>query len=258
MTRTPKLVAAVAALGLLLLVLPLLGLVGRAPWGRLGELLTSTSALTALRLSLIVSSIATLVVVALGFPLAWVLARMDFRGKPVARALVLLPMVLPPVVGGTALLFALGRRGLIGSLLDDWFGVTLLGTTSAAVIAASFVALPFFVVTVEAALRDADLGLEEAASTLGASPSFVMRKVTLPQIKESVVAGVALSWARALGEFGATITFAGNRSGRTRTLPLEIFLALESDPDAAIALSLVLVALSLGVLLVTRKRWLPQ
>lgn len=198
------------------------------------------------------------VVTLLGFPLAWLLSRSTIRGHRIIRALVLLPMVLPPVVGGTALLFALGRRGFIGGVLDRWFGITLLGTTTAAVLAASFVALPFFVTTVEAALREADTDLEEAAATLGASPAFIMRRITIPQVKQSLLAGLALAWARALGEFGATITFAGNRSGSTRTLPLEIFLALESDPDAAIALSLVLVAVSLGVLLVSRNRWLPR
>ncbi len=256
--KPPRLVAAGSTLALLLLLLPLVGLVERAPWSRMWTLLTSTSALTALRLSLIVSSAAIVLVVLLGFPLAWLLARSTFRGQRIVRALVLLPMVLPPVVGGTALLFALGRRGFVGSALDRWFGITLLGTTTAAVLAAAFVALPFFVTTVEAALREADSDIEEAAATLGASPGFIMRRITLPHIKGSLVAGLALAWARALGEFGATITFAGNRAGKTRTLPLEIFLALESDPDAAIALSLVLVAVSLGVLLVTRNRWLPR
>ncbi|MEE9415328.1 MAG: ABC transporter permease [Acidimicrobiales bacterium] len=258
MSRTPRAITVIAAFALALLVLPLLGLLERTPWQRVGELITSDSAIQALRLSLVVSSLATLVVVLLGFPLAWLLARSSFRGRDFARTLVLLPMVLPPVVGGTALLFALGRRGFVGELLDRWFGIVLLGSTAGAVIAAAFVALPFFVVTVESALREADIELEEAAATLGATPTFIMGRVTLPQIRSSVMAGLALAWARALGEFGATITFAGNRAGRTRTLPLEIFIALESDPDAAIALSLVLVAVSLVVLVSLRGRWLPR
>lgn len=256
--RPPRAITIGAIVGLALLVLPLAGLLERAPWNRMWSLLTSPSALTALRLSLVVSLTAMALVAVLGFPLAWLLARSNLRGQRIIRALVLLPMVLPPVVGGTALLFALGRRGLIGGALDRWFGVTLLGTTTAAVLAAAFVALPFFVTTVEAALRESAPDLEEAAATLGASPGFIMRRITLPQVKESLVAGLALAWARALGEFGATITFAGNRAGSTRTLPLEIFLALESDPDAAIALSLVLIAVSLGVLLLSRNRWLPR
>lgn len=258
MNRPPRSVVVAAILAVALLLLPLAGLVERAPWRRLPELLTSDSALTALRLSLVVSVAATVLVTIFGFPLAWVLARSELRGQRLIRSLVLLPMVLPPVVGGTALLFALGRRGFVGSILDDWFGVTLLGTTTAAVLAATFVAMPFFVTTVEAALREANRDIEEAAATLGATPSFIMRRITLPQVKESMAVGLALAWARALGEFGATITFAGNRAGQTRTLPLEIFLALESDPDAAIALSLVLVAVSLGVLLISRNRWLPR
>lgn len=258
MSRVPRAVGVVAALALALLALPLLGLLERTPWHRFGELITSDSALEALRLSAIVSSLATIVVVLLGFPIAWLLARSSFRGRDLARTLVLLPMVLPPVVGGTALLFVLGRRGFVGELLDRWFGVVLLGSTAGAVIAASFVALPFFVVTVESALREADQELEEAAATLGASPAFIMGRVTLPQIRSSIAAGLALAWARALGEFGATITFAGNRPGRTRTLPLEIFIALESDPDAAIALSLVLVAVSLVVLVSLRGKWLRR
>ncbi len=257
-TSPPRIVTIGAIIALALLLLPLVGLLERAPWGRMWTLLTSPSALTALRLSLIVSGAALVLVTLFGFPLAWLLARGDIRGQRLVRALVLLPMVLPPVVGGTALLFALGRRGFVGAALDRWFGITLLGTTAAAVLAATFVALPFFVTTVEAALREADADIEEAASTLGASPAFIMRHITLPQVKGSMVAGLALAWARALGEFGATITFAGNRAGTTRTLPLEIFLALESDPDAAIALSLVLIAVSLGVLLITRNRWLPR
>ena len=173
------------------------------------------------------------------------------------RALVLLPMVLPPVVGGIALLFALGRRGLVGEWLDEFFGITLPFTTAGAIVAASFVALPFFVITVEAALRQTDVRLEEAAATLGASRWYTFRRVTVPAITPALIAGTALAWARALGEFGATITFAGNLQGRTQTLPLATFLSLESGrPEEALALSLVLLVVSLAVLISMRDRWL--
>jgi molybdate transport system permease protein len=166
-------------------------------------------------------------------------------------------MVLPPVVGGTALLFALGRRGLVGQWLDRWFDITLPFTMAGAVVAATFVALPFYVMTVEGALRTMGDDLEQMAGTLGAPPLTVLRRITLPRLLPAMGAGLALAWARALGEFGATITFAGNLPGRTRTLPLATFQALESDPEAALALSLVLLAVSLVVLLPTRDRWLP-
>lgn len=256
--RVPRSAAVVALLAVVLLMAPITGLLLRAPWSRLGDLLTNEASLTALRLSLVVSLAALVIVVILGFPLAWFLAYTEFTGQRIVRAFILLPMVLPPVVGGTALLFALGRRGFIGQLLDRWFGIELLGTTSAAIIAAAFVALPFFVSTVESALRETSADLDEAAATLGASPGYTMRRITVPQIRSSLFAGIALSWARALGEFGATVTFAGNRSGQTRTLPLEIFLALESDPDAALALSLILMVVSLAILTVTRDRWMPR
>ena len=191
----------------------------------------------------------------LGLPLAWLLARHDGRITGLVRAAVLVPMVLPPVVGGTALLFALGRRGLVGQWLDTWFGVTLPFTTAGAVIAATFVALPFFVTTVEAALRQAGPDLEEAAAVAGASPLTRLLTVTIPASRDAILAGVALAWARALGEFGATITFAGNLAGETRTLPLEIFLALESDPAAAVAVSVLLLGVSLAVLVALRGRW---
>ncbi len=258
LTRVPRVAIFGAVLAIGLLLAPIAGLLLRTPWDRLGALLTNEASLTALRLSLVVSISALAIVVVLGFPLAWFLAYTDFPGQRIVRAFILLPMVLPPVVGGTALLFALGRRGFIGQLLDRWFGIELLGTTSAAIIAAAFVALPFFVSTVESALRETSANLDEAAATLGASPGYIMRRITLPQITSSLLAGVALSWARALGEFGATVTFAGNRSGQTRTLPLEIFLALEADPDAALALSLILMLVSLAILTVTRDRWMPR
>jgi len=194
--------------------------------------------------------------VVFGTPLAWVLARVRFPGRALVRGLVLLPLVLPPVVGGVALLAAFSRRGPVGGWLYDVAGVQLTFTTAGAVMAATFVALPFYVITVEAALRGMDRRVEEAAASLGAGRLTVLRQVTLPTIAPSVVAGVVLAWARALGEFGATITFAGNIAGRTRTLPLAVYLALEADQQAAIALSLVLLVVSLVVLVALRDRWL--
>ncbi len=253
----PRSVVAVAAAAVLLLALPVLALVQRAPWSGLSSLLTRREVVDALGVSLVVSLLAAGIVLVLGTPLAWVLARVDLPLRRLVRALVLLPMVLPPVVGGTALLFALGRRGLFGQWLDRWFDLTLPFTTAGAVVAATFVALPFYVVTVEGALRTSGEDLEQVASTLGAGPVAVLRRITLPRLLPAIGAGLALAWARALGEFGATITFAGNLPGRTRTLPLATFQALESDPEAAIALSLVLLAVSLAVLIPTRDRWLP-
>jgi len=253
----PRSVVAVAAAAVLLLALPVLALVQRAPWSGLTSLLTRREVVDALGVSLVVSLLAAAIVLVLGTPLAWMLARVDLPLRRLVRALVLLPMVLPPVVGGTALLFALGRRGLFGQWLDRWFDLTLPFTTAGAVVAATFVALPFYVVTVEGALRTSSEDLEQVASTLGAGPVAVLRRITLPRLLPAMGAGLALAWARALGEFGATITFAGNLPGRTRTLPLATFQALESDPEAAIALSLVLLTVSLAVLVPTRDRWLP-
>jgi molybdate transport system permease protein len=238
------------------LVLPLVGLLVRAPWRNLGHILGESSVLTALRLSLVCATTATVVSLLLGVPLAWVLARSSFPGRGLVRALVTLPLVLPPVVGGVALLLAFGRRGIVGRYLDAWFGITLPFTTLGVIVAETFVAMPFLIVTVEGAFRTANRGFEEAAATLGASRLTVFRRVTLPLIRPSVIAGAVLCWARALGEFGATITFAGNFPGRTQTMPIAVYLALERDPEAAIALSLVLLAVSVTVLVGMRDRWL--
>lgn len=254
----PRGLAGAGIVALVVLVLPIVGLLQRAPWRGIAGILTDDTITEALRLSLVVSLLATGVCVTLGLPLAWLLARVDLPLPRLVRALVMLPMVLPPVVGGTALLFALGRRGLVGRRLDDWFGIVLPFTTAGAVVAASFVALPLFVTTVEAALRQIGRDHEEAAATLGAGPWTTFLRVTLPSIRPALGAGAAIAWARALGEFGATITFAGSLPGRTRTLPLETFLALEQDPEAAIAISLVLLAVSLLVLVGMRHRWSPR
>jgi len=237
-------------------VLPLVALLLRAPWGSLGRLLSEDEVRTALRLSLECATAATVISLALGVPLAWVLARARLPGLAFIRAVVTLPLVLPPVVGGIALLLALGRSGVVGRYLDQWFGVTLPFTTAGVIVAETFVAMPFLVVTVEGALRSADRDLEEAAVTLGASRLTVFARVTLPSIVPSLLAGSILCWARALGEFGATITFAGNFPGTTRTMPLEIYTQFQQDPPAAEALSLVLLFVAVLVLALLRDRWL--
>lgn len=253
--RTPWALGVPAAFGALLLVVPLLGVLVRAPWSGLVRILGTTEVLDALWLSLWSASLATLVSLVLGVPLAWVLARSSIPGLRLLRALVTLPLVLPPVVGGVALILVLGRNGLVGRWLDQWFGLTLFATPAAVVIAETFVAMPFLVIAVEGAFRSADQGYDEAAATLGASRLTVFRRVTLPLVRPALVAGAVLCWARALGEFGATVTFAGNLQGLTRTMPLAVYLAMETDPDAALALSLVLLAVSIAVLFALRGRW---
>jgi molybdate transport system permease protein len=253
--RPPVVMLALAACGVLFVALPLIGLLVRAPWGSARSVLTSPVAVDALKLSLIVSLSATALALLLGFPLAWVLARVEFTGRSVVRALVTLPLVLPPVVAGVALLTALGRRGLVGTQLAK-AGILLPFSTGGAIVAAAFVAFPLLVLSVEAGVRSVDPRLEQAASTMGASRWYVLHRVTLPLIRSPLIAGLVLAWARALGEFGATITFAGNLRGRTQTLPLAVFEAGQSDPGAAIVLSVLLVALSFGVLIVLRGRFL--
>jgi molybdate transport system permease protein len=245
-----------ALIGLLFLTLPLVGLLIRAPWRSLPQRLTQPGVLDALRLSLQTATAATALCLVFGVPLAWLLARVPFPGRRLVRALVTLPLVLPPVVGGVALLLVLGRHGLIGAWLDHTFGITLPFTTTGVVIAEAFVAMPFLVIAVEGALRAADPRYEEAAATLGATGFTAFRRVTLPLIAPGVAAGAILCWARALGEFGATITFAGNFPGRTQTMPLAVYLALESDPDSAIVLSLLLLLVSVTVLAALRERWI--
>jgi molybdate transport system permease protein len=257
-SRTPRFAVVGAAGALVLLLLPIASLLQRAAWSTLGADLSSPEALDALRLSLVTSSVATVVVVMLGLPLAWLLARVAFPGRAAVRALVLLPMVLPPVVGGVALLSAFSRSSPLGGWLFDTFGIQLTFSPAGAILAQAFVALPFFVITVEAALRQLDERYERVAAGLGAPPSMVLGRITLPLIGPAMAAGAVLAWARALGEFGATITFAGNVAGRTRTLPLAVYLALESDREAAIALSIVLLAVSFAVLVGLRERWLVR
>jgi molybdate transport system permease protein len=204
----------------------------------------------------VTSTCATVVALVLGVPLAWVQARVEYRGRSIVRALTMLPMVLPPVVGGVALLLAFGRRGLVGQWLDRWFGIRLPFSTAGVVLAEAFVAMPFLLLAVEAGFRSVGTGLEDAARTLGARPWTVFRRVTLPLVRPALVAGTALCWARAIGEFGATITFAGNVRGRTETMPLAIYLSLQNDPRAAVTSGLVLLAVSVVVLATMRNRWM--
>ncbi len=254
--RPPWVLVPLAAVALAFVIVPFVALLQRAPWTDLDHLLTQPVVTEALRLSLVSAFAATALSLAVGVPLAWVLARTRFPGRSLVRALVILPMVLPPVVGGAALLFAFGRRGLLGGPVYDATGFLLPFSTWGVIAANTFGALPFLVVTVEAGLRSADQRYEDAAATLGASRWTIFRRITLPMTAPSIVAGALLCWARALGEFGATVTFAGNLRGRTQTMPLAVFLALESDRGAAIALSLVLIAVSLAVLVPLRDRWL--
>ena len=254
--RLPVPALVLAGIAIAFFALPFLGLLWKAPWGDAWSILTSDSALTALRLSLWCSLWATLAALLFGVPLAWLLARVSFPGRGLVRALCTLSMVLPPVVAGVALFYSLGRRGLLGQYLDRWFGFTLPFTTVGVIVAQTFVAMPFLVITVEAAFRQLDTRYEDAARTLGGSRWYVFRRITLPAIRPGLIAGAVLAWARALGEFGATITFAGNFPGRTQTMPLAIYLTNEIDPDEAIVLSLVLIAVSFGVLVALRERFL--
>lgn len=251
-------VTALATVTLAFFALPFAGLAIRTDWPALARHLTQPATLDALRLSLITSTSAATVTLLFGTPLAWVLARANIPGRALARGLVLLPMVLPPVIGGVALLTTLSRRSLVGGWLYDAFGVQLTYSTAGAIIAASFVAMPFYVITVESGFRGLDTRLDQVAAELGAGPVRVFTQVTLPLVAPSLAAGLVLSWARALGEFGATITFAGNVAGRTRTLPLSVFLLLDSDPDTAVALCLVLVLVSLAVIVALRHHWMPR
>jgi molybdate transport system permease protein len=245
-----------AAAGAFLLGAPLAAVILQVPWREAGTQLSSPESLAALRLSLVCSLSATGVAVVLGVPLAWVQARIDFPGQSLLRAVTTLPIVLPPVVGGVALLLAFGRRGVLGGPLFELTRQRLAFTTAGAVLAETFVSMPFLVLTVEAGLRSLDRRLEDAARTLGAGRWRVLTRVTLPLAAPSLVAGAVLCWSRALGEFGATITFAGNLPGRTQTVPLAVYLLLETRPQAAVVLSLVLVAVSLAVLVGLRDRYL--
>ncbi|HEX8781309.1 MAG TPA: ABC transporter permease [Nocardioides sp.] len=243
----PGWVVVPALAGAVFVLLPLAAMVARVEWGEFWSLVTSESARVAFGLSLRTSAASTACCVVVGVPLALVLARTRFPGRDLVRSLVLLPLVLPPVVGGIALLYTFGRRGLLGQSLE-LLGLQVAFSTTAVVMAQTFVALPFLVVSLEGALRTAGVRYEVAAASLGASPTTVFRRITLPLVMPGLVSGAVLAFARALGEFGATITFAGSLQGRTRTLPLEIYLQRETDPDAAVALALVLLVVAVVVI----------
>ena len=254
--RLPVFALVLAGIAIAFFALPFIGLLWRVPWGEAWDVLTTDSVRTAFVLSIQCSLWATALSLVFGVPLAWLLARVDFPGRAAVRALCTLSMVLPPVVGGVALFFSFGRRGLFGQYLDRWFGVTLPFSTKGVVLAQTFVAMPFLILTMEAALRQLDRRFEDAARTLGGSRWYVFRRVTLPAVRPALIAGSVLAWARALGEFGATITFAGNFPGTTQTMPLATYLALQSNPEEALVLSLVLIAVSFAVLVGLRDRWL--
>jgi molybdate transport system permease protein len=252
--RAGLLIPAWAAIAFLLA--PLLALLLKADWAGMPAQLAKPSVVPALRLSLVTTTTALVICAVLGTPLAWMLARSTHRLTPWLRALVTVPLVLPPVVGGVALLMAYGREGVLGRTLLDITGWSIPFTPVAVVFAETFVALPFYVLAVEGSMRGLDPRYDGLAATLGASPWRTFRTVVVPMVAPGIASGSALAWARALGEFGATITFAGNFPGRTQTAPLAVYVALESDPQAAIALSLVMLLVSVLVLGVLRGRWL--
>lgn len=254
-TGAPVALALPALLAVAFLLMPLIGILARTEWSELGAHLSSPDTVEALKLSLLVSFCALGLALLLGVPLAWLLARVEFPGKTLVRSLVLLPMVLPPTVGGVALLLGFGRRGLLGPWLENTFGIVLPFSTAGAVVAATFVAMPFLVISLEGTLAGLRPAYEETAASLGASPVRVFLTVTLPMVAPGLAAGAALTWARALGEFGATITFAGNLPGTTQTLPLQVYLLLQSSPEAATSVSLLLLAIAMAVLIALRGRW---
>lgn len=249
-TGVPAWIYVVAALGALFILLPLTGMVTQVRWGHFWPLVTSESSLAALGLSLKTAAASTALCIFFGVPLALLLARAQFAGQRILRALILLPLVVPPVVGGLALLYTFGRSGLIGRTLE-LAGISIAFSTTAVVMAQTFVALPFLVLSLEGSLRTAGQKYEAVAATLGARPGTVLRRVTLPLVLPGLISGSVLSFARSLGEFGATLTFAGSLQGVTRTLPLEIYLQRETDPDAAVALSFLLIAVAVVVVAVT-------
>ena len=255
--RAPLRLLLPSLLGLGVLVLPLATLLTRTPWATLPARLVEPRILDALQLSMLTSTVAMVLCLLLGLPLAWVLARVDFPGRSVVRAAVTVPLVLPPVVAGVALLTAFGRNGVLGAPLRE-IGVSIPFTTTAVVIAHTFVALPFFVISVEGAFRAAGADYDVVAATLGADRWTIFTRVTLPLATPGVFAGLVLGWARSLGEFGATITFAGNFPGTTQTMPLAVYEALQADPEAALVLSVILLLVSVLVLALLRERWLEQ
>jgi molybdate transport system permease protein len=256
--RPPLTLLVPACLAAALLVVPLVTLVLDTPWGDFWSQVGSQPVRQALSLTALASLATVAACLVLGTPLAWLLARIAFRGRALLRAAVIVPLVLPPVVAGVALITALGRTGAIGRPLNESFGITLPYTTGAVVIAHTFVSMPFYVLAVEAALRSSGEEYDAVAATLGADRWTIFRRVSLPRAMPGVVAGAALAWARSLGEFGATITFAGNYPGTTQTMPSLIYTELQSDPLVARTVSMVLLAVSIGVLAMLRNRWLTR
>lgn len=251
--RPPVFILILAGIATLFFVLPFLGLLFKTPWGSFVSVVSDSW--ETIRLSLLTSICAALISAVLGVPLAWVLGHTQFRGRRFVRALCLLSLVLPPVVGGVALLSAYGKNGLLGGFLFDVFGWRLAFTTTGVIFAQTFVAMPFLVLAVEGAVRARQSDEELAARTLGATSWFTFRHVTLPALKPALLAGMVLAWARALGEFGATITFAGNYPGTTQTLPLSVYVGLEGNRQNALVLSMIMIALSFIVLFSLRDRW---
>lgn len=243
----PRWIFPLAILGAAFVLLPLVAMVTRVDWANFGDLVSSQAALDALWLSLRTSATSTALCLVIGVPMATVLARTSFPGQGVFRSLVLLPLVIPPVVSGIALLYTFGRRGMLGHTLDV-LGIEVAFTTAAVVMAQTFVSLPFLVISLEGALRTAGQRYEVVAATLGAAPTTVFRRVTLPLVLPGLLSGAVLAFARSLGEFGATITFAGSLQGTTTTLPIQIYLQRVTDPDAAVALSLVLIVVAVLVI----------
>ena len=255
--RTPRGFGVLGTIAALFLALPVVGLAIRAPWSAVADRLSRPGVSDALRLSALCATASTLVALVLGIPLGWLLANDRVPGRSLLRAVVLVPLLLPPLVSGIGLLSVLGRRGMAGRWLDRWFGFALPFSTTGVIVAVTFVALPFVVITMESGFRSIDRRLLSAAATLGAAPGPVTRTVTLPLVAPSLAASAALAWARSLGEFGATVTFAGNLPGRTQTLPLATFLALETDLDQAILLSMLMLGPTVVVLALLRNRWKP-
>ena len=251
----PRSIVVVAALGVLAFSIPVVGLLWQTPWRDLPSLLASDVMFDALRISVIASLAATAFSFLVGFPIAYLLARVDFPGRSLVRGIVLLPLVLPPVVGGAALLFAFGRRGIVGEPVYEATGFVMPFSIWGVIAAATFVSMPFLILTLEGGIRNLDDRYEDAAASLGAGPWTVLRRITIPMVWPALAAGLVLTWARAFGEFGATVTFAGNLQGRTQSLPLAVFVALESDRPTALAISLVMIVTSVAVLVALRDRW---
>ena len=254
--RASRFLGVLAFMAGVFVVLPLLGVAVRLPWADAWSLATSGAARRAALVSLQTSVVAALVAAVTGVPLGWWLARTRFRAVGLVRSVIVMPMILPPVVAGIALLSVFGRRGIIGQHLLEWWGISIPFTRTAVVLAQVFVSIPFLVLAVESAFRQLDAGLEDAARTLGASPMRVFLTIALPGARPAIIAGVALAWARSLGEFGASITFAGSFPGRTQTLPMSVYELVATEYDAALSVSFAMMIVSVVVIASLRGRWM--